>query len=234
MTGDERRDRSMRRRAELAEEQAHADEARRKRWTDQKMYLTREEAEAGAPCRGCGVPVMGERQNERSFASPTSQSPQALADEDAFRTRHATCHSHRWSVEGFRGMHCGQCCPPPPLSAQQVERLAVLLSRPTTATDQHRWHLTLTCGHRLEVSAHKGNRPSWHPSVWKCVQCDLARGVVASTHLGPQAREPSTSATTTGKAGPSRRRPTRAELEAENAAMKAELAVRNWQGRQIN
>ena len=172
---------------------------------NQKMYLTRDEAEAGEPCRGCGVPVMGERRNERSLVSPTSKDPEALADEDAFQVRHATCHSHRWSVDGFRGMHCGQCCPPPPLSAQQVERLAVLLSGPTIAPDQHRWQLTLTCGHPPEVSAHQDNRPDWHPSVWQCMQCDMARGVIMSTHLGPQAIEPSKSDTAIGRAAPSER-----------------------------
>jgi hypothetical protein len=214
----------MRRRAELAEEQAHADEARRKRWTEQRMYLTREEAEAGEPCRGCGVPVMGEVRSGWSLAWPTGDNPEALADEDAFRNRHAACHSHRWSIEGFRGTHCGECCPPPPLSAQQVERLAVLLSGPTTATDQHHWQLTLTCGHLLEVSAHKDNRPTWHPSVWQCTHCETSRGVVASMHLSPLAMEAPTSAT---KANASQRRRTRAELEAENAALKAELAAKD-------
>lgn len=37
---------------------AHRDEAKRREWREKETYLTREQAAAGEPCRGCGLPVV--------------------------------------------------------------------------------------------------------------------------------------------------------------------------------
>jgi hypothetical protein len=38
------------------------------------------------------------------------------------RERHRGCRLHRWSLGGQRTLHCGYCCPMPPLSVEQAER----------------------------------------------------------------------------------------------------------------
>lgn len=40
------------------ETRAHRDEAKRREWREKGMYLTREQAAAGEPCRGWGLPVI--------------------------------------------------------------------------------------------------------------------------------------------------------------------------------
>lgn len=40
------------------EARARRGEARRREWREQEMYLTREQAAAGEPCHGCGLPVI--------------------------------------------------------------------------------------------------------------------------------------------------------------------------------
>lgn len=52
-------------------------------------------------------------------------------EDEAFLTRHRDCHAHRHGVAGGP-VHCGHCCPPPPLSPEVLAKVAVLL-RPRPA-----------------------------------------------------------------------------------------------------
>jgi hypothetical protein len=52
-------------------------------------------------------------------------------EDEAFLARHRDCHTHRHGVAGGP-LHCGRCCPPPPLSPEVLAKIAVLL-RPTPA-----------------------------------------------------------------------------------------------------
>jgi hypothetical protein len=52
-------------------------------------------------------------------------------EDKTFLTRHRDCHAHRHGVAGGP-VHCGHCCPPPPLSPEVLAKIAVLL-RPTPA-----------------------------------------------------------------------------------------------------
>jgi hypothetical protein len=45
----------------------------------------------------------------------------------AYQERHGDCRCHGWSMSGSRTWHCVECCPPHPLSDEQLERLAVLV-----------------------------------------------------------------------------------------------------------
>jgi hypothetical protein len=52
-------------------------------------------------------------------------------EDEAFLARHRDCHAHRHGVAGGP-VHCGHCCPPPPISPEVLAKIAVLL-RPTPA-----------------------------------------------------------------------------------------------------
>jgi hypothetical protein len=59
----------------------------------------------------------------------TERGRSVLADhhaDEAFLSEHRDCHAHRHRVSGGP-VHCGRCCPPPPLSPVQVAQPAVLL-----------------------------------------------------------------------------------------------------------
>jgi hypothetical protein len=57
-------------------------------------------------------------------------------EDEAFLAGHRDCHAIRHSVAGGP-VHCGHCCPPPPLSPEQAAKIAVLLgpalTKPATA-----------------------------------------------------------------------------------------------------
>lgn len=40
------------------------------------------------------------------------------AEEAIYLAAHAGHNAHRWSMTNSLTMHCGKCCPPPPLFAQ--------------------------------------------------------------------------------------------------------------------
>jgi hypothetical protein len=67
-------------------------------WSHQPASLSVEEAEAGAPCLGCGRPLSGQAD---------------VAADEAFRVQHASCHAASWR-SGSGPLHCDRCCPPPP------------------------------------------------------------------------------------------------------------------------
>ena len=132
LTEQEKNERADKRRMSVAlrdEAQAHAREAKRQEWAEKSMYLTRDQAAAGEPCRGCGPPVID---NLGSWPPLMHLSPEERIEHDAaeaqFKALHPDCQSHRWSMEGSRVSHCGLCCPPLPLSNEQIESISRILS----------------------------------------------------------------------------------------------------------
>jgi len=164
------------------EARAHRREARRREWREQGLYLTRERALAGEPCRGCGLPVID---NLGSWGGTMYLSPQERIEYDAaqelYRRMHPTCDAHRWSTEGSRATHCGYCCPPIPMSDKQAEDIGRLLASFGRPRDEELdiWQRILTCGHQVEQSVHHTNRSPSFSTAW-CPDCEMARGVVSS------------------------------------------------------
>ncbi|MDH6579384.1 hypothetical protein [Kitasatospora sp. MAP5-34] len=91
--------------------------------------LSWEEYAAGAPCRGCGQPLLTAQEAPEWHSKGTmyyteDEQAEAAAYEAEFRARHPLCHAFRWTLAGRLGEHCMRCCPPPPLSPEQM--MAVL------------------------------------------------------------------------------------------------------------
>lgn len=170
-----------------AEERAIRDEKKRLEWEENGTSLSLEELRAGVPCRSCGMPVIDGLGSWPPLLKMDDQQRQEYEAADAdYRKRHAGCESHRWSMQGSRTTHCGFCCPSPPMSEGQLEKIAALFSRigPTDPIDLDTWRLTLTCGHVLEKTQHRSHA-SWTRSVDKCPDCQQTRGIVESEKLSP-------------------------------------------------
>lgn len=118
----------MRRTTLAAEEDAPRRELKRREWDANGTQLTRDEIEAGVACRGCGQPSIDALGDWPPLMKLTEDEKREYdAAQADFAARHKDCHSHSWSVSGSRTLHCGYCCPPPPLSERQLERLGTLL-----------------------------------------------------------------------------------------------------------
>lgn len=163
---------------------AHRDDARRREWVEKDMYLTREEAAAGEPCRACGLPVID---NLGTWPGTMYLSAEEHIEYNAAETRdkemHPDCSAHRWSMSGSRATHCGYCCPPIPFSDAQIEAVTQIIrnSKPRKE-DLDIWMRTLTCGHTVQRSVHHTNSgPSFTTEY--CEECELTRGVVSSSKI---------------------------------------------------
>ena len=170
--------------AQRAEDDALRHEVRRREWQARGMFLTREQAAAGEPCRGCGLPVID---NLGSWPPLTQLDQKQRLEREvadaAFTERHQDCHAHRWSMEGSRATHCGLCCPPLPLSASQMENISRILNSVTRREEElDVWALTLTCGHRVEHDVHYTKR-YWSGSTVHCPECGQTRGIVTSERI---------------------------------------------------
>ncbi|MGN6330319.1 MAG: hypothetical protein ACTHOD_01550 [Motilibacteraceae bacterium] len=164
-----------------AEEYALRNEHKRQEWDANGTRLTRAEMEAGVPCRGCGRPIIDGLGDWPPLMKLTEQEKREYdAAQADFAARHRDCRGHRWSMSGSRALHCGYCCPPPPLSERQLERLSTLLraSRPDSA-ELRTWRLTLTCDHVIDVQQHKSHA-EWTTNVRHCPTCKQTRGVVTA------------------------------------------------------
>jgi len=162
-------------------------QAQRALWVREDMYLTREQVAGGERCRGCGLVVNDGR---GSWGGTMHLSPEEKAEYDAddaaWRERHGECHAGRWSLAGSRTRHCMQCCPPPALPDDAVERVHRILLHETPEIQLDEWRSTLTCGHSNLAKVHESNRRSYHASgVTYCPKCETHRGVVAVEYLGP-------------------------------------------------
>ncbi|MBK4347672.1 hypothetical protein [Lacisediminihabitans changchengi] len=167
------------------EARAHRDEARRIEWREKGMHLTREQAAAGEPCRGCGLPVID---NLGDWGGTMYLTPEQRSDYDAeqakYRKMHPNCDAHRWSMQGSRATHCGYCCPPLPMSREQSEHIGRLLASFPERREEELdiWERILTCGHKVEQSVHHTNQsPSF--STARCPGCEMTRGVVNSVKI---------------------------------------------------
>jgi hypothetical protein len=164
------------------EERAHRNEAKHREWEESGMYLTREQAAAGEPCRGCGLPVIDNRGDwpGTMYLTP-EQKPEYDADQALYAEMHADCHAHRWSMSGSRATHCGYCCPPIPISREQYEHIQrIFANTPRREEERDVWERTLTCGHVVQQSAHHTNQHPSFSTAW-CSDCEMTRGVVTST-----------------------------------------------------
>lgn len=146
-------------RALETEARAHLDEVRRCEWCEEGMHLAREQAVAGEPYRGCGLP---EIDNLGSWPATMYLSPEErIAYDEAearYENTHSDCNTHRWSTSGSRAMRCAFCCPPIRLSDPQLENIT-RISTNFKARHEGRgiWERTLTCGHRVQQSVHHTN-----------------------------------------------------------------------------
>jgi hypothetical protein len=162
------------------EGRAHRDEAKRREWREKGMYLTREQAAAGEPCRGCGLPVI-DHLGDWPGTMHLTDKQRVVYDTDLarFQEIHSNCAAYRWSMAGSRATHCGHCCPPLPMSPEQNESIHRILAGWVRREEElDIWMLTLTCGHKVEQSVHSSNRePSF--ATMACTKCDITRGVVS-------------------------------------------------------
>lgn len=99
-------------------------------WADDDR-LNWEEFAAGVPCQGCGRAFIGDETRQREGETWLAYRERMKPIEAAFTSRHRD-HGTRWTV-GYGPSHCRRCCPPHPLSPEQIERINQILNRPTSA-----------------------------------------------------------------------------------------------------
>lgn len=187
LTDEQKAERAQKRRLTDAlkeEARVHREEAKRREWREKGMYLTREQAAAGEPCRGCGLPVIDNLGDWPGTMYLTDEQRVIYdADQQRYRDMHPDCNSHRWSMAGSRATHCGFCCPPIPMSPEQYESIQRILSGSVRREEElDIWERTLTCGHTVQQSVHHTNREPSFSTQW-CPECELTRGVVESEKI---------------------------------------------------
>lgn len=188
LTDEEKTRRALNRRRKAAlhaEEDAIREENKRREWDANGAYLTWAEIKAKVPCRGCGLPVID---GLGSWPVPINMNDQQRAEYEAadadYRERHPNCRSHRWSMERSRTTHCGLCCPPPPLTKDEIAAFSAFWAsfRPKDPAELDTWQLTLTCDHVIEKTQHHSNT-YWSGSVDNCPDCQQTRGIVTAERL---------------------------------------------------
>jgi hypothetical protein len=190
MTDEQREQKALsqaRKAAEAAEEEDRRREERRQQWQREGTYMSWAEMEAGEPCRGCGQPLLD---GAGDWPPLPQLTPEQRAEYDRadteFRERHADCKAGSWSMSGHRTAHCNYCCPPPPLSTQQIEQVGrILSSAGVRLEDLDAWDLTLTCDHVVRHTQHRDYRDRCSTSVTTCPACARRRGVVTARRVGP-------------------------------------------------
>ena len=99
-------------------------------WIDDDR-LVWEEFIGGVPCQGCGRGFLGDETGRRDNEPWPAYRERMKPVEAAFKSMHPD-HGTSWTVGGGPS-HCRRCCPPHPLSPQQIERINQIVSRPTPA-----------------------------------------------------------------------------------------------------
>ena len=202
-----------------AETRAHRHEAKRAEWREHDMYPTRDEGLAGAPCRGCGLPLTD---GLGDWPPLRDMTPEQVAAKDAadalYRERHPDCGGETLGTQGSRVTHCMLCCPPLPIPESVLEDLGRFLAElpPRRVEELDVWALELTCGHRVERTAHF-TQLYWMSSTVACPECEMTRGVVTS--------ERTTEAE--ARVEDARREHERAVAKAKQDVAKAEAAARD-------
>jgi hypothetical protein len=190
LTEEQRQQRALkraRREALEAEEDDRRNEEQRQRWKRDGAYLSREEFEAGVPCRGCGKPLID---GLGSWTPLMHMTPEERSEYDeagvSFKEQHGECRAPRWSMSGSRATHCGYCCPPNPMSERQIQKIRRILggSVQTKKKDLDDWDLTLTCDHVVRRTQHR-DHDQYSTHVVDCPACGARRGVVQTERVGP-------------------------------------------------
>jgi hypothetical protein len=99
-------------------------------WTNDDR-LSWAELVGGVPCQGCGRPILGDEtsQHDRELWADYRERRKPIDEE--FRLRHPD-HGSSWTAGGGP-IHCSRCCPPPPLSPEQIAQISRLLNPPAPA-----------------------------------------------------------------------------------------------------
>ncbi|WP_316739064.1 hypothetical protein [Streptomyces sp. MK7] len=192
LTEEQRRQRAAKRAQRAALDAEAEDQRRRERdglWKREGTRLTWAEYVAGEPCRGCGSPMRDDLGSWPPLMKMSESEKREYDEADRrFRERHTDCRAARWSVDGSRVTHCCFCCPPPPLSAKQIEGIAKIFasmpSREERKKDLDTWDLTLRCEHVVPYIQHRDNAYV-SARVVDCPDCGERRGVVSSERVGP-------------------------------------------------
>ncbi|MBX7433788.1 hypothetical protein JDV09_16980 [Mycobacterium sp. Y57] len=188
--------------------------------------LTYEQFRAGQVCPGCGRPYLDTEPSEAKGIMNYSDSERACYDreEARFKEAHRSCGSHSFGVSGSLTKHCSKCCPPPPFSPAQRDRLATLLRAPTPDHDLMVWQLRLYCGHTVERRAHASHKTvhAAFTGSTKCAECGCEPAIIIDARaIGLVAPPPNTGTSPTGATV---RKPTRAALEKRITELEAEVA----------
>jgi hypothetical protein len=183
--------------------------------------LTFEQYRAGATCPGCGLPYVDSEPFDFKGTINLSDDERARydAEQSRFKSAHASCRSHSHSISGSLTKHCGKCCPPPPMSPSQLERIRTLLT-PTAPHELMVWRLRLYCGHTVERTAHRSHltvHAAFSGSV-RCTECGCEPATVIDARAIGLAAEP-----THPEPAPAIRKPTRAVLERRIEELEAEV-----------
>ncbi|PCC49278.1 transposase [Brevibacterium aurantiacum] len=151
------------------------DESMERRFTEahrvmdeQIRYLTYDEYASGKPCPACERPLLDEPQPGGLLRTQTDVD----ADNADFRSTHKDCFGF-WRIQECSTEHCHLCCPFPPISASDREKLREILLSEGPAPIAT-WHLKMTCDH-IEMLTTRGNAPT----TTNCSKCGDIRGVIA-------------------------------------------------------
>ncbi|GAA0358184.1 hypothetical protein GCM10010151_54840 [Actinoallomurus spadix] len=193
--------------------------------------LTWEAYVAGEPCPGCGLPYRDEEpwDSKGTMYFTEEERVRYDAEEARLKEAHGDCHAMRHSVSGSLTMHCGKCCPSPPLSPRQIEDLGRILGAPKQPHELMRWRLRLYCGHVVEKRSHYTHKTlhSAFTGSTSCPECGLDPATIVDGEAIGLVEEPPGVAKRVPAESPHRpagtRKPTRAELEAKVRELEAEI-----------
>lgn len=187
--------------------------------------LTWESYVAGEPCPGCGLPYKDDEPWEFRGTMYMSSEERARynAEEARYKEAHGECHAMQHSVAGSLTMHCGKCCPAPPLSPDQIESIGRILGRPKQPHELMRWRLRLYCGHVVEKKAHYTHKTlhAAFTGAVRCPECGLDPATIVDSEAIGLAGESSAPRRSPPASPP--RKPTKADLEARVRELEAEV-----------
>jgi hypothetical protein len=116
------------------------------RWVDELSWT---ELVAGVPCQGCGRLYRGDATEQRP-GEPWADYRARLAPVEAeFRSRHPG-HGSTFTYGGGP-LHCGRCCPRPPLSPHQIESIRRIMEPTKAPASTQPVHSVRHCGTCHEV-----------------------------------------------------------------------------------